>query len=67
MNSSPEITVVHQPAPKAGEKQTVPEMFLLYHLIAQAALDPRRLRRSLDTCTPEQRQFLHTFFVGATK
>ncbi len=63
MNSSPEIKVVSSTRPDT--KPTVPEMCLLYHLIAQAALDAAKLRAALQTCTPEQRAFLHDFFVKA--
>ncbi len=63
MNSSPEITVVAPTRP--DNKPTVPEMCLLYHLIAQSALNSVKLRAALQTCTPEQRAFLHDFFVKA--
>lgn len=63
MNSSPEITIISTPSPTT-EKATVREMFLLYDLVAKAALDAGKLRRAFSACTPEQRAFLHTFFVG---
>ena len=71
MNSSPEITIVHHdtlPPPPANarqEKATVPEMNLLYHIIAEATINGNKLRAELQKCTPEERAFLHRLFIRA--
>lgn len=64
MNSSPEITVVSENLhPVTPEKATVPEMHILYHIIAEATLKGAVLRSAIQTCTPEERAFLQRFFL----
>lgn len=64
MNSSPTTYSITRQRPEATP--TVPEMCTLYHLIAKSALNVAKLRTELQACTPEQRAFLHEFFVRAS-
>lgn len=71
-DSSPTIQVVSVQVvqPRSGsssreDKATVPEMHILYDLIARAALDAPKLRRLIGQCTPEERAVLHSFFIRA--